>query len=121
MKTPNRYSRRVWYWDEAGRRHPVPIDVYDVLTAYEVSCPAIGHAVKKLLCPGQRGHKDRLTDLKEAAVSIERAIQLAAEAEGASVAAVGDPLDIPAPVPCEHREPCGICSNPRCDTPNGKH
>jgi hypothetical protein len=59
----------------------INIDVYDVLKAFSVTCPAIQHAVKKLLCAGQRGGKDRETDLQEACESIFRAIQLC-EAEG---------------------------------------
>lgn len=54
----------------------VQIDVYDVLVAFDVANPAIQHAVKKLLCPGQRGAKDVLQDLNEALVSIERAIEI---------------------------------------------
>lgn len=51
-------------------------DVYDVLRAWDVTCPAIQHAVKKLLQPGQRGSKSAVQDLREAIGSIERAIQL---------------------------------------------
>lgn len=54
----------------------IEIDVYDVLSAFGVTCPAIQHAVKKLLCPGQRGVKDAMQDLCEAKFSINRAIQL---------------------------------------------
>lgn len=52
------------------------VDVYDVLDAYDVTCPAIGHAIKKLLMPGQRGNKSKLDDLREALLAVERAIQL---------------------------------------------
>lgn len=51
-------------------------DVYDVLQAWDVACPAIQHAIKKLLQPGQRGSKSAVQDLREAIGSIERAIQL---------------------------------------------
>lgn len=51
------------------------VDIYDVLTAFPTGSSAVDHAVKKLLAPGLRGHKDRLQDLKEARDSIERAIQ----------------------------------------------
>ena len=51
-------------------------DVYDVLKAFEVCNPAIQHAIKKLLMPGKRGHKDKLQDLLEAKQSIVRAINL---------------------------------------------
>lgn len=54
------------------------IDVYDVLMLWDVTNPAIQHAIKKLLQPGKRGHKDMETDLKEALRSVERAIELEA-------------------------------------------
>lgn len=57
------------------------IDIYDILNAYRVTCPATQHAVKKLLQPGERGHKDKLTDLREALASVERAIQMAEQDE----------------------------------------
>lgn len=50
------------------------IDVYDVLVAWDVRNPAIQHAIKKLLQPGNRGHKDTIQDLAEAIQSIERGI-----------------------------------------------
>jgi hypothetical protein len=52
------------------------VDVYDILVAYNVTCPAIGHAVKKLLMPGQRGGKSILQDLVEAEQAIRRAIAM---------------------------------------------
>jgi len=54
----------------------VNIDVYDVLQAFAVTNPATQHAIKKLLCAGLRGHKDKMQDLTEALKSIERAIEL---------------------------------------------
>ena len=54
----------------------VVVDVYDVLRAWDVRDPAIQHAIKKLLQPGQRGSKSAVQDLREAIGSIERAIQL---------------------------------------------
>ena len=54
----------------------VIVDVYDVLVAFKVTDPAIAHAVKKLLATGQRGHKDKMTDLKEAHWQLERAMQI---------------------------------------------
>lgn len=58
------------------------MDVYDVLWAWGVKCPATQHAIKKLLMPGNRGHKDRLQDLREARDSIDRAIALASDKTG---------------------------------------
>lgn len=54
----------------------ITLDVYDVLNAWGVTCSASQHAIKKLLMPGARGAKDRLKDLREADVSVLRAIQL---------------------------------------------
>lgn len=52
------------------------IDVYAILVAYNVTCPAIGHAIKKLLMPGQRDKGSKLNDLKGALAAINRAIEL---------------------------------------------
>lgn len=51
-------------------------DVYAVLEAFGVTCPARQHAIKKLLATGQRGKGDELADLVGAKASIERAIEL---------------------------------------------
>ncbi len=52
------------------------IDVYDVLVAFDVRCPATQHAIKKLLMPGARGAKSKLKDLEEAKHSVDRAIEI---------------------------------------------
>lgn len=57
----------------------VLVDVYDVLSAFEVINPAMQHALKKMLAPGKRGAKDAIQDMKEAIQSIERAIELEQE------------------------------------------
>lgn len=49
-------------------------DVYDVLRAFGVTDPAIAHGIKKLLMPGLRGDKSQEQDLREAIMSIERAL-----------------------------------------------
>ena len=51
-------------------------DVYNVLEAFEVTCPATAHAVKKLLCAGIRGKGDRMQDLCEANDALLRAVEL---------------------------------------------
>ena len=70
--TTNKYEREIS--DRQG--NSAIVDVYDVLKAFNVTCPATQHAVKKLLCSGIRGHKDLDTDLIEAKESIVRAIEL---------------------------------------------
>lgn len=52
------------------------IDVYDVLTAWSVTNPALQHLIKKALQCGQRGHKDAQQDLQDIIDSAIRAKQL---------------------------------------------
>jgi len=63
----NKYEKRI---------KNINIDVYDVLVAFDVTCPAMQHAIKKCLMSGQRGYKDTRQDKREAIQSIERSIQL---------------------------------------------
>lgn len=64
----NKYSREI--------KPGVWVDVYDVLRAFNVTCGAVAHAVKKLLALGQRGVKDERQDIKEARQSLERGEQI---------------------------------------------
>lgn len=68
---PNKYHRQII--GMCGQR--VTVDVYRVLHAFPTGLPEIDHAVKKLLAPSMRGAKDWITDLREAAQSIECAIK----------------------------------------------
>lgn len=54
----------------------ITVDVYDVLKAFEVTCPAMQHAIKKCLMAGKRGAKDAVQDMDEAIQSIERSKEL---------------------------------------------
>lgn len=54
----------------------IDIDVYSVLEAFDVRCPARQHAIKKLLCAGIRGKGDTLQDLQEAAQAVDRAVEM---------------------------------------------
>jgi hypothetical protein len=53
------------------------IDVYAVLDTFSVWCPARQHAVKKLLCAGDRFKNTEIDDLREARDAVDRAIQMA--------------------------------------------
>lgn len=66
----NKYLRKI------GKNTDGLSDVYDVLEAFNVTCPARQHAIKKLLCSGLRGKGDSIQDLKESADAIKRAIEL---------------------------------------------
>ncbi len=57
------------------------IDVYRVLELFEVTHPAIQHAIKKLLVPGNRGSKSIDMDIAEAIVSLQRYQQMKKELE----------------------------------------
>lgn len=52
------------------------VDVYSVLLAFGVTCPARQHAIKKLLCAGIRGKATERQDLEEARDAVARALQL---------------------------------------------
>jgi hypothetical protein len=80
-----KYHRLIWGRNADGEAVQVWIDVYNSLESfkfnqdgtplpYQPGDVAIDHAVKKLLCPGQRGGKGRLQDLTEALISVQRAI-----------------------------------------------
>jgi hypothetical protein len=55
------------------------IDVYAVLDAFSVTCPARQHAIKKLLCSGIRGKGSVIQDLSEAKDAVDRALQMEAD------------------------------------------
>ena len=52
------------------------VDVYRVLDAFNTGCAATDHAIKKMLCAGLRGHKDKLTDYDNAIESLQAAKEL---------------------------------------------
>lgn len=54
----------------------VLVDVYDVLLAFGVGCPARQHAIKKLLNAGVRGKGTALQDLIGADAAVSRAIDI---------------------------------------------
>ena len=74
----NKYSRKIKTVVVDGIDYDVYVDVYSVLTAFDVTNHALAHALKKMLAPGKRGVKDTLQDMREAIQSIERAIQIEA-------------------------------------------
>ncbi len=57
------------------------IDVYRVLVLFGVTNPCIQHAIKKLLCAGQRGIKDQKQDVQEAIASLLRYLEMQTEDE----------------------------------------
>ena len=68
----NKYNRTIF--NKKGES--IEADVYDVLDAFNVTCPALAHLTKKSLCVGIRGHKDTNIDLDEIKEASIRAIEL---------------------------------------------
>lgn len=62
------YFRDVEFLDE--------IDVYRVLDLFGVTDQASGHAIKKLLLPGERGNKSREQDIREAHATLSRRLEM---------------------------------------------
>lgn len=52
--------------------HLKNIDVYRTLDLFGVTHPCLQHAAKKILCAGQRGHKDQQRDVQEAIDTLRR-------------------------------------------------
>lgn len=57
-----------------GKR--VVVDVYRVLDAFSTHNPILDHLIKKALCAGLRGHKDRGQDLRDILHSAHKAVEL---------------------------------------------
>lgn len=60
----------------------VIVDVYRVLDAFSTQNPILDHLIKKALCAGLRGHKDRGQDLRDILHSAQKAIELFEQKEG---------------------------------------
>lgn len=80
-KPKNKYKRTIKTidaYDANGKpvKIDVDVDVYDVIRAYGVVSGPLQHALKKVLAPGQRGHKDTLQDLRDIIASVEREIEM---------------------------------------------
>lgn len=63
-------------------KHLTKIDVYRILDLYAVTNPSVAHAIKKLLCAGDRGSKEFEQDIIEAVKSLQRCLQMITEDKG---------------------------------------
>ena len=71
-----RYRRRIYQSiDGPDKGKSIIVDLADVFDAFDVPY-MLGQAVKKSVLPGERGSKGLLKDLREAAWSIQRQIQI---------------------------------------------
>jgi hypothetical protein len=62
-------------------RHLDAVDVYRVLELFNVTDPCLQHAIKKLLCAGNRGAKDEERDVNEAIDTLGRYQDMKVEEE----------------------------------------
>jgi hypothetical protein len=95
MSTPGqKYARQIRQTLPGEKQgQTLAVDLYDVFDSFPTAS-RLQHAVKKLLMAGNRGHKDRETDLRDAIYSIERELQ-------AMAAEQGDPSPAPNSPPFE--------------------
>lgn len=102
--------------------HLKSIDIYRMLELFGVTDQALGHAVKKLMCAGQRGSKSFEQDVREAVDTLNRRLQMLAEDDNSRgvqqpvpgfIPSVGAP---PAPAPSA---PIGLSSCLVCGEPGG--
>lgn len=81
---PNKYMRKIKTFEShdingSPTEIDVWVDVYDVIKAFNVTSGPMQHALKKVLCAGERGHKDLLEDLNDIIASVEREIEMVKE------------------------------------------
>ena len=59
------------------------LDIYRILSLYDVTDPCLQHSIKKLLCAGKRsGAKNFLQDVNEAILSLQRLLEMQGEDNG---------------------------------------
>lgn len=83
---PNKYMRKIKTFESHDiNGSPIEIDVwvdvYDVIKAFNVTSGPMQHALRKVLCAGERGHKDLLQDLNDIIASVEREIEMVKEGD----------------------------------------
>ena len=75
---PQHQNHDHYFKDVSNLKH---IDVYRVLILFGVTDPCLQHAIKKLLCAGNRGAKDKTQDVQEAINSLLRYLEMQTENE----------------------------------------
>ena len=68
--TANEQSKYGHYFKDVS--HLKKIDVYRVIDLWEITDPALQHALKKVLAAGKRGAKNQMQDVTEAIDSLVR-------------------------------------------------
>ena len=55
------------------------MDVYRIIDLWEITDPCDQHALKKILCPGERGHKDIIQDTQDVIDTMQRKLEMFSE------------------------------------------
>lgn len=55
------------------------IDVYRIIDLWKITDPCDQHALKKILCPGERGHKDIIQDTQDVIDTMQRKLEMFSE------------------------------------------
>ena len=58
------------------------LDIYRILSLYDVTDPCLQHSLKKLLCAGKPGAKNQTQDINEAILSLKRFLEMQGEDNG---------------------------------------
>jgi hypothetical protein len=77
-----KYLRRMHSADVSGGS--INVDVYCVIEAFGVTCPALQHALKKILACGGRGKGGKIDDLHGVFDAMWRALELQRQREAAT-------------------------------------
>ena len=72
------------------------VDIYRVLSLWDVTDPCIQHAIKKLMCAGERGAKSKAQDIQEAIQTLIRYVEMREE-EKDFIMPLGGPMPMEAP------------------------
>lgn len=64
-----------------GMGGPIRVDVYCVIEAFGITCPAMAHALKKILACGQRGKGSKVDDIRGVFDAMWRALELQEQRE----------------------------------------
>lgn len=67
-----------YYKDVSYLKH---IDVYRIIQLYEIHDPCLQHALKKILCAGDRGHKSLREDIQNIIDTMNRKLEIMDEDE----------------------------------------
>ena len=74
-----KYLRKIYSADGVG--DPINVDVYCVIEAFAITCPALCHALKKILACGQRGKGNKIDDIHGVLEAMWRALELQKQRE----------------------------------------